>query len=103
MIRATGSQTAARIVSARDRKLPQPRAARNTCPPLVWPVARRKLDMLVQAERLGDLRKPFSNKLHPLKWDRAGQHAIRVNDTYRICFRWTAAGAEDVEITDYHA
>jgi len=77
-------------------------AARNTCPPPVWPTAMRKFGMMMQAERLSDLRKPLSNKLHPLKWDRAGQHAIRGNDTYRISFRWTDAGAEDVEITDYH-
>jgi proteic killer suppression protein len=79
------------------------KAARHTCPAQVWPSARRKLDIIDQAERLSDLREPFSNRLHPLRWDRAGQHAIRVNDTYRICFRWTDAGAEDVEITDYHA
>lgn len=77
-------------------------AARNTCPPPVWPSAVRKLDMLRQAKRLVDLKVPFGNKLHPLKYDRAGQHAIRINHTYRICFRWTDAGAEDVEITDYH-
>lgn len=77
-------------------------AARNTCPPPVWPSARRKFEMLVQAKRFGDLKMPFGNKLHPLKYERAGQHAIRINQTYRICFRWTDAGAEDVEITDYH-
>jgi toxin HigB-1 len=77
-------------------------AARNTCPPPVWPTAQRKLEMLVLAQRLVDLKVPTGNRLHPLKRDRAGQHAIRINDTYRICFRWTDAGAEDVEITDYH-
>ena len=77
-------------------------AARNTCPPPAWPAARRKLDQLVLTERLVGLKEPYGNRLHPLKRDRAGQHAIRINDTYRICFRWTDAGAEDVEITDYH-
>ncbi|MFL5537698.1 MAG: type II toxin-antitoxin system RelE/ParE family toxin [Longimicrobiaceae bacterium] len=77
-------------------------AARNTCPPTAWPAALRRFAMLVQAERLVDLKKPYGNRLHALKRDRAGQHAIRINDTYRICFRWTDAGAEDVEITDYH-
>ena len=77
-------------------------AARNTCPPSAWPAAVRKLAMLVQAERLADLKQPYGNRLHALKRDRAGEHAIRINDTYRICFRWTDAGAEDVEITDYH-
>jgi proteic killer suppression protein len=68
----------------------------------VWRTAQRKLEMLVLAQRLVDLKEPTGNRLHPLKRDRAGQHAIRINDTYRICFRWTDAGAEDVEITDYH-
>ena len=77
-------------------------AARNTCPPPVWPSALRKLDMLWHAKRLPDLRKPYGNKLHPLKYERAGQHAIRIKQTYRICFRWTDAGAEDFGITDYH-
>lgn len=45
---------------------------------------------------------PPSNKLHPLSRDRAGEHAIWINSQYRICFRWTDAGAKDVEITDYH-
>jgi proteic killer suppression protein len=54
------------------------------------------------AGRLSDLRVPLGNRLEALKGKRAGQHTIRVNDQYRICFRWTAGGAEDVEIVDYH-
>ena len=54
------------------------------------------------AGRLDDLRVPPGNRLEALKGDRAGQHSIRVNDQYRVCFRWTAAGAEGVEIVDYH-
>jgi proteic killer suppression protein len=54
------------------------------------------------ARQLQDLRVPPGNKLESLKRDRAGQHRIRVNDQFRVCFRWTAAGAEDVEIVDYH-
>jgi proteic killer suppression protein len=65
-------------------------------------VARRKLRQLEIAGRLDDLRVPPGNRLEPLKGDRAGQHSIRINDQYRVCFRWTAAGAEDVEIVDYH-
>jgi toxin HigB-1 len=65
-------------------------------------VARRKLRQLQIAARLGDLRVPPGNRLEALKGDRAGQHSIRLNDQYRVCFRWTAAGAEDVEIVDYH-
>ena len=65
-------------------------------------VARRKLRQLEIAGGLDDLRVPPGNRLEPLRGDRAGQHSIRVNDQYRVCFRWTAAGAEDVEIVDYH-
>jgi proteic killer suppression protein len=65
-------------------------------------VARRKLRQLQIAGRLDDLRVPPGNRLEALKGDRAGQHSIRINDQYRVCFRWTPAGAEDVEIVDYH-
>ena len=65
-------------------------------------VARRKLRQLEIAGRLDDLRVPPGNRLEALKDDRAGQHSIRVNDQFRLCFRWTETGAEDVEIVDYH-
>ena len=65
-------------------------------------IARRKLRQLQIAGRLSDLRVPPGNRLEALKGNRAGQHSIRVNDQYRVCFRWTAAGAEDVAIVDYH-
>jgi len=65
-------------------------------------VARRKLRQLEIANRLEDLRVPPGNRLEALKGDRAGQHSMRINDQFRVCFRWTAAGAEDVEIVDYH-
>jgi proteic killer suppression protein len=65
-------------------------------------VARRKLRQLEIAGRLEDLRIPPGNRLEALKGDRAGQHSVRINDQFRVCFRWTAAGAEDVEIADYH-
>ena len=65
-------------------------------------VARRKLRQLQIAGRLDDLRVPPGNRLEALKGDRGGQHSIRVNDQYRVCFRWTAAGPENVEIVDYH-
>ena len=64
--------------------------------------ARRKLRQLEIAARLDDLRVPPGNRLEALKGARAGQHSIRVNDQFRVCFRWTDAGAEDVEIVDYH-
>ena len=65
-------------------------------------VARRKLRQLEIAGRLDDLRVPPGNRLEALTGDRAGQHSIRVNDQFRVCFRWTGTGAEDVEIVDYH-
>jgi proteic killer suppression protein len=64
--------------------------------------ARRKLFMLDNAVALDDMKSPPGNKLHALSKDRAGQHAIWINDQFRLCFRWTDAGPEDVEITDYH-
>ena len=64
-------------------------------------VARRKLEMVAAAKKLEDLRFPPGNRLEALKGDRAGQHCIRVNDQYRVCFRWND-GAENVEIVDYH-
>ncbi len=65
-------------------------------------VARRKLRQIEIAGRLGDLRVPPGNRLEVLKGNRAGQHSIRISDQWRVCFRWTEAGAEDVEIVDYH-
>jgi len=65
-------------------------------------VAARKLDMLAAANRLQDLASPPNNRLEKLKGDRKGQHSIRVNDQYRVCFRWKDDGAHDVEIVDYH-
>ena len=65
-------------------------------------VARRKLRQLEIAGQLSDLRVPPGNRLEVLKGNRAGQYSIRVNDQFRVCFRWTVAVAEDVEIADYH-
>jgi proteic killer suppression protein len=65
-------------------------------------VARRKLRQLQIANRLEDLRIPPGNRLEALKGDRVGQYSIRINDQYRLCFRWKNEGAEEVEIVDYH-
>ena len=65
-------------------------------------VARRKLRFLNAVHMLTDLRAPPGNRLEALKGDRAGQHSIRVNDQFRICFVWTPDGPRDVELTDYH-
>ena len=65
-------------------------------------VALRKLVMLDAAVVLDDLKAPPGNRLELLKGDRAGRHSIRVNDQWRVCFAWTSAGPQDVEIVDYH-
>jgi proteic killer suppression protein len=71
-------------------------------PPQIQRVARRKLLLLNQARSLNDLRSPYGNHLEALKGDRKGQFSIRVNDQWRICFRWQGEDALDVEIVDYH-
>jgi proteic killer suppression protein len=71
-------------------------------PPSIHRTALRKLRILNRVVELRDLRVPPNNKLHPLAADRAGQHAIWINDQYRLCFRWAGHDAHDVEITDYH-
>ncbi len=76
-------------------------AGKGFPPDLVRP-AQRRLAALDAAVQLADLRVPPGNRLEALSGDRAGQHSIRINDQWRICFRWTAQGAEDVEIVDYH-
>jgi toxin HigB-1 len=65
-------------------------------------IARRKLRMLNNAKSLEDLRVPPANRLEALKHERKGQHSIRINDQWRICFVWSQPGAADVEIVDYH-
>ena len=76
----------------RNRKLPGD----------IQPVALRKLRMLNQARVLSDLRIPPANHLEALQGKRLGQHSIRINDQWRICFVWSETGASDVEIVDYH-
>lgn len=68
----------------------------------VFRSAERRLQAINNAVKLDDLRSPPGNRLEALKDDRVGQYSIRINDQWRICFRWTDAGAEDVEIVDYH-
>lgn len=70
--------------------------------PRIQRVALRKLRQVGAAASLDDLRVPPGNRLEALKGDRSGQHGIRINDQWRICFVWTAAGPEEVEIVDYH-
>jgi proteic killer suppression protein len=77
-------------------------AAAKTCPKTLWSVARRKLDQLDAAAQMSDLRVPPGNRLEALRGDRHGQHSIRINDQYRVCFVWTSAGPMRVEVVDYH-
>lgn len=93
MIRSFADRETAKIWQGRlSRKLPQE----------IQGVARRKLRMLNNATNVTDLRVPPGNRLELLRGDRAGQHSIRVNDQWRICFYWQDDDAHDVEITDYH-
>ena len=78
------------------------KSVRKTCPQTLFDVAFRKLDQIDSAVELNDLRVPPGNRLEALKGDRTGQHSIRINDQYRICFTWTNNGATEVEIVDYH-
>ena len=71
-------------------------------PVQIFPIARRKLEALDAAERLDDLRIPPANPPEALKGNRKGRYSIRINDQWRICFRWTRDGPADVEIVDYH-
>ena len=76
--------------------------ARRCLEPKLFPIATRKLDMLDAAAELKDLKSPPSNHLEALRGDRKGKYSIRINDQYRIVFRWSREGIEEVEITDYH-
>ena len=78
------------------------KAARQTCPETLWKIAARKFDQLDSVIKLDELRLPPGNRLEVLSGDRLGQHSIRLNDQYRICFYWSDSGPEQVEIVDYH-
>lgn len=78
------------------------KAALKICPRNIWNIVARKLDQLDSVVSLNELRVPPGNRLEELKRERKGQHSVRINDQYRICFKWTEAGPMDVEITDYH-
>ena len=78
------------------------KAARRRCPQSLWRIAARKLDQLDSVTSLDELRVPPGNRLEALKGNREGQHSIRINEQYRICFVWTDTGPDAVEIVDYH-
>ncbi|WP_085510496.1 type II toxin-antitoxin system RelE/ParE family toxin [Plantibacter flavus] len=91
-----------RLFGNRDTERLWRRERVRSIDPRIHRVALRKLRQVGAAEMLDDLRVPPGNRLEPLKGDRAGQHSIRINDQWRICFVWTATGPEEVEIFDYH-
>ena len=76
--------------------------ARRVCPENIWRVAQRKLDQLNTVSSLSSLRIPPGNEFEALKRERIGQHSIRINRQFRVCFVWTDEGPERVEINDYH-
>jgi proteic killer suppression protein len=78
------------------------RRARRACPVTLWPAVTRKLTQLNRVRELRELAIPPGNRLEALRGTRRGQHSIRINDQFRICFRWEDSYADDVEVTDYH-
>jgi toxin HigB-1 len=101
----TGSVTISRVLqsfSDKDTERVWQRQRSKRLDPTTQRAALRKLLILDAADQIGDLRIPPGNRLEKLKGDRANTYSIRINDQWRICFRWTNAGPEDVEIVDYH-
>ena len=96
MVRSFGDEATADVYYGRDTK-----AARQLPKP-IWPVIRRKLDALHRARTLQDLRLPAGNRLEALKGDRSGTFSVRVNEQYRITFRFEGGSADDVTCEDYH-
>jgi toxin HigB-1 len=78
------------------------KAARKACPQSLWRIASKKLELLDSVVHRSELKVPPGNRLEALSGGRRGQHSIRVNEQYRICFKWTEAGPDEVELTDYH-
>lgn len=76
--------------------------ARKSCPRSLWKIATRKLDQLDSVQSVDELRIPPGNMLEALKGNRLGEYSIRINEQYRICFKWSETGPDLVEITDYH-
>ncbi len=76
--------------------------ARKLCLRVLWRVAARKLDQLDSAQSVAEMRIPPGNQLESLSGNRKGQWSIRINEQYRLCFKWSESGPEEVEVTDYH-
>ena len=97
MIRPFADQATEDLFNGEDT-----RDARRRLPTALWPVARRKLTQLNRVGELREMGVPPGNRLERLRGDRAGQHSVRINEQYRVCFRWEESHADDVEVTDYH-
>ena len=97
MIRSFADRGTQDVFNGRNTK-----AARQSCPRELWAVASRKLDQLDSVEGLEELRIPPGNRLEALAGGQKDQYSVRINERYRICFRWTSDGPSDVEIVDYH-
>jgi proteic killer suppression protein len=97
MIKSFKNRAAEDIFNGKSTK-----AAIKLCPKNLWKVVFRKLDQLDSVLSLNELRVPPGNRLEALSGNRKGQHSIRINDQYRICFNWIEDEPHDVEITDYH-
>ncbi len=78
------------------------KGARKLCPQSLWRVATRKLDQLDSVLKIEELKVPPGNRLESLSGNRKGEFSIRINQQYRICFKWSESGPSEVEITDYH-
>jgi proteic killer suppression protein len=97
MIRSFADQATEDIFNGKNS-----RVARRALPRNLIRIALRKLEQLDSVERLEDLRIPPGNRLEAVKDDRSGQHSIRINEQYRVCFTWSDSGPEAVEVVDYH-
>lgn len=78
------------------------RRARAACPIMLWQIVRRKLTQINRVRDLRELAVPPGKRLERLKGNRRGQYSIRINEQYRVCFRWEGSYADEVEVTDYH-
>lgn len=97
MIHSFKNQGTEDIFDGRNSKM-----ARKICPQNLWEIAARKLEQIDSAKNLNDLMVPPGNHLEALSGNRKGQHSIRINDQYRVCFIWNDGNFENVEIIDYH-
>ena len=97
MIRSFKNQGTEDIFDGKNSK-----AARKLCPRDLWRIAARKLEQVDSVKDLDDLKVPPGNRLEALYGNRDGQHSIRINDQYRVCFEWGTGNADNVEIVDYH-